>query len=207
MNKRQISQSCEKSALDLPHLQVRFNRRRISLCSELLSIMPGPPTILTRIPVFASVMIPGFVLFLASPVSPDPPNLWKIRGKQAQELLTPLRERLSIQNEIHIVVVPHHPLVFSVEPVDRTRQRFVLSMELGFLVTLDEDELRAALAHELGHVWIYTHHPFLQTERQANEIGLRAEDRQAFERLYRKLWRYEGAAGVSLDELLGPPPE
>jgi predicted Zn-dependent protease len=78
-------------------------------------------------------------------------------------------------------------------------------MELGFLLMLDEDELRAALAHELGHVWIYTHHPFLQTERMANVIGQRVTGRAALEKVYMKLWAYERTAGVPLEDLLGPP--
>ena len=62
------------------------------------------------------------------------------------------------------------------------------------------------LAHELGHVWIYTHHPFLQTERLANVIGQRVTDRAALERVYLKLWAYERTTGVPLDDLLGPLP-
>jgi hypothetical protein len=71
---------------------------------------------------------------------------------------------------------------------------------------LKDDELRAAVAHELGHVWIYTHHPFLQTERLANSVGLRVVDRESFEKMYSKLWTYEGASGVPIDDLLGSPP-
>ena len=85
------------------------------------------------------------------------------------------------------------------------KDRFLLTMELGFLLMLDDDELRAAVAHELGHVWIYTHHPFLQTERLANVVGERVVDRASFEKVYLKLWAYEGASGVPMDDLLGPP--
>jgi hypothetical protein len=67
------------------------------------------------------------------------------------------------------------------------------------------DQLRAAMVHELGHVWIYTHHSFLQTERLANVIGLRVADRASFEKVYAKLWKYERASGVPIDDLLGPP--
>jgi hypothetical protein len=54
-------------------------------------------------------------------------------------------------------------------------------------------------------VWIYTHHPFLQTERQANIVGQRVVDRRNFEEVYAKLWMYEGSSGVPIDDLLGLP--
>src|SRR5262249_7271012 len=145
------------------------------------------------------------VLFLAVPVANDPSRIAVVRGKRAQELVDQLRASLSIERDVTVVVVPYHPLVFSVEPTDRTKKHFLLSMELGFLMMLRDDELRASLAHELGHVWIYTHHPYLQTERLANEVGLRVVPREAFESVYTKLWSYEGTTGVPLDQLLGPP--
>ena len=67
------------------------------------------------------------------------------------------------------------------------------------------DEIEVVLAHELGHVWIYTHRPFLQTERLANIVGQRVVERESFEKVYSKLWVYEGASGVPIDDLLGPP--
>ena len=51
---------------------------------------------------------------------------------------------------------------------------FRLSLERSFLEQLTPVELKAVIAHSVGHVWIYTHHPYLQTEQLANQIALRA---------------------------------
>src|SRR5690349_3203297 len=129
-----------------------------------------------------------FVLLFARPVAKDLPNTVRLRTRRAQEFVDQLRAALPIRNDIQIAVVTYHPLVFSAQPLDTDKNRFLLTMELGFLLTLTDDELRAAVAHELGHVWIYTHHPFLQTERLANVIGQRVVDRGSFESIYAKLW-------------------
>jgi hypothetical protein len=145
------------------------------------------------------------VVFLgAVPVSPDPPIFLDLRTARAREIVDHLRAELAITGEIDLTLVKYHPLVFSVEPEDSRKQRFRLSMEAGFLVTLDDDELLGALAHEMGHVWIFTHHPFLQTEMLANLIGQRVAPRRSFEKVYTRLWAYERTSGVAIDELLGP---
>jgi hypothetical protein len=146
-----------------------------------------------------------FIVLFVRPIAQDSPSVLNVRAKRAQELIDQLRVLLPIPNEVQIAVVTFNPLVFSVQPLATDKDRFLLTMELGFLLMLKDDELRAAMAHELGHVWIYTHRPFLQTERFANHIGQRVAEREMFEALYRKLWIYEGASGVPVDELLGPP--
>jgi len=158
-----------------------------------------------HVPLFEPALCAVFVFVLASPMANDPSNIVTIRAKRAQELVDQLRPALPISNTVQIAVVVYHPLVFSVQPTDKEKHRFLLTMELGFLLRLKDDELRAALAHELGHVWIYTHSPFLHTERLANVIGQRVVDRASFEKVYSKLWAYEGASGVPMDDLLGPP--
>ena len=152
---------------------------------------------------FEVVLAIVFMFLLAAPLK-EAPSIVTIRARRAQELVGQLSAALSIHNQVEVAVVIQHPLVFSVEPLDADKKRFRLSMELGFLLMLDDNELRAALAHELGHVWIFTHHPFLQTERLANSVGERVVKRAYFESVYSKMWAYEGTSGVPIGQLLGP---
>jgi hypothetical protein len=89
-----------------------------------------------------------------------------------------------------------------VVPIDGTRV-FQMAFEERFLERLDPDDLKAIVAHELGHVWIFTHHPYLQTERLANSIAMRAVTRESLERVYTKVWEREGTKG-DLARFLGP---
>lgn len=149
-------------------------------------------------------LVSAFVLLNAVPVAKDFFDMVVLRTARAQEMVYQLRAALQIDSDVRVSAVTYNPLVFSVEPLDKRKDHFVLSMEINFLLKLDDTELHAALAHELGHVWIYKHFPYLQTERLANSIGLRVVPREHFEGLYQKLWTYEKAAGVPLDDLLGP---
>jgi len=150
-----------------------------------------------------TALILGIVLFLVVPLNESPPVV-AVRAKRAQEIIEDLRAELAIDQKVQMAIVAVDPFVFSAKPIDMQKDGFLVSMEIGFLLELEDDELRAALSHELGHVWIFTHFPFLQTERLANEIGERAVYRGSFENLYSKLWKYEGTRGVPFAELLGP---
>jgi hypothetical protein len=145
----------------------------------------------------------AFIFFRAVPVDESVP-VSTLRARRAQQILEDLRAELSIDQKVQILLVPSDPFVFSVKRAEMQKDSFQLSMELGFLLELNEDELHAAVAHELGHVWIFTHFPFLHTERLANDIGGRVVNRSSFDKLYSKLWQYEGTRGVPLEQLLGP---
>ena len=121
-----------------------------------------------------------------------------------QELTDDLRSRLQIAEQVHVSLVDHNPLVMSVETLSGRTGPFVITVDRKFIGELSKEETEAALAHELGHVWIYTHHPYLQTERLANDIAMRVINREAFEPVYRKVWQRTGIAG-NLVEFLGPP--
>jgi hypothetical protein len=112
---------------------------------------------------------------------------------------------LGITPPIVVSIVPSNHLMMSVEPPTDTRKTFLLSVEASFLDPLTDDELEAAIAHELGHVWIFTHHPFLQTEELANRIAMRVVRRQSLERVYAKVWERGGTKG-DLSWFLGDAP-
>jgi hypothetical protein len=116
-------------------------------------------------------------------------------ARALQELVNSLKAELGIDVAITTAVVPTNPLLVSVQPVDESPATFQMAFEERFLAGLDEDDLRAIVAHELGHVWIFTHHPYLQTEMLANSVAMRAVTRQSLERVYSKVWEREGTKG------------
>lgn len=121
-----------------------------------------------------------------------------------QDLTDDLRSRLQIEQRVTIELVDHNPLVMSVETLGGRVGPFVITVDREFIRELSSEELEAAIAHELGHVWIYTHHPYLQTERLANDIAMRVVRRSAFEPVYEKVWARTGIKG-NLIEFIGPP--
>jgi hypothetical protein len=120
-----------------------------------------------------------------------------------QELVNSLKTQLGIDAVVSAAIVPTNTLLVSVQPVDGNRGTFRMAFEERFLTTLDEDELKAIVAHELGHVWIFMHHPYLQTEHLANTVAIRVVPRASLERVYSKVWEREGTKG-DLARFLGP---
>jgi hypothetical protein len=127
-----------------------------------------------------------------------------LQQSRVQAIADTLRVRLRIAEPVRVSMVDSNRLLLSVEPVADSNPRvFSLHVEDAFAATLTDDELEAAVAHELGHVWIFTHHPFLQTEQLANEIAMRLVSRDALALLYDKVWRRAGTKG-DLSRFLGP---
>jgi hypothetical protein len=122
-----------------------------------------------------------------------------------QSVVTELQRKLSLDATVIVSIVPRNALMMSVEPLAGDRQ-FSLSIDQAFLADLSDSEIEAALAHELGHVWVFTHHPFLQTEQLANDIAMRVVDRQTLVRVYDKVWRAEGVQNVDVHRYLGSDP-
>ena len=113
-----------------------------------------------------------------------------------------LKKKLRIANSLEIKIVESNPMGLSVQPIPQHHGDFLLLVDINLLSRLDKEELRAALAHELGHVWIYTHHPYLQTEALANQIAMRAVTRSSLKNLYGELAAFQGTAS-NVEALLG----
>src|SRR5262245_58358178 len=101
------------------------------------------------------------------------------QGKKIALLVEELKLQLHISNWVQVGIVENNRLGLSVVPADSRCDFFILLIDTHLLHRLDSDQLKAALAHELGHVWIYTHHPYLQTEALANQVAMRAVSREA----------------------------
>jgi len=109
-------------------------------------------------------------------------NAQRIKG-----ILDGLKKQLNISADISAAVVPKDDLLVSVSPDRHRKGAYQISFDAAFLAMLDEDELPAAIAHELGHVWIFTHHPYLQTEDLANAVAHRLVTPTQLDRVYEKV--------------------
>jgi hypothetical protein len=124
--------------------------------------------------------------------------------KTIQSTISVLESRLQMSQHIEVSIVPVEARMLSVQrihSVSGSSDLFLMNLDRTFLQSLTQEELTAALAHELGHVWIFSHHPFLQTEALANEIAMKAVSRDALKTLYGKLWLHLGATGDLADVL------
>ena len=141
------------------------------------------------------------LLATAQPASD--PNLDRINA-----IVNELRAQLQMDQEVQVTITAVNARMVSVEHTAGKRGEigvFLMCFDEHFLAGLDPDELKAAIAHELGHVWIFSHHPYLQTEALANQIALRVVSRESLEKIYHKLWAHLGVSG-KLDDFLGLPP-
>lgn len=163
--------------------------------------MHGPSTFLTlsvrRLVAAELRLLAGLALVVgvAAPLGAASSGNTSMMQRRVEQTIETLQARLGIDGEITAVLVDSHPLVVAVERDPGLRGVYRLSLEASFLDGLTDDELNAVIAHELGHVWIYTHHPFLQTEQLANQIAMRVVDRQTIEAVYNKVWTRVGKEG------------
>ena len=120
----------------------------------------------------------------------------------AQRVVDELRAQLGITAEVSVRIVDHDPRVVSVRGRRDGSGGFALWVERRFVQGASAEQRVAALAHELGHVWIATHHPYLQTEQLANRIAMRVVTREQLVSVYQALWGAEALHG-NLETFLG----
>jgi hypothetical protein len=125
------------------------------------------------------------------------------RARQLQRVLDRVKERLGLDYPVTLELVAKNHHLISVETITGPDRKFLVKVEKRMLGLLGADELEAALAHELGHVWVFTHHPYLQTEQLANDVAMRVVSRDALVRVYDKVWK-AGAEKGDLAAFLGP---
>lgn len=140
---------------------------------------------------FSSVCL--LFLVLPGPVAADRDS-GNIMETRVQQIVNDFLERLTMPENVSVSMVAKNPLMLSVE-FDDAGNRFLLSLEEDFVAGLSDEELRAAIAHELGHVWIFTHHPYLQTEALANQIAQRLVTRDTLVQVYEKVFSRLGTKG------------
>ena len=117
------------------------------------------------------------------------------KAQRVQDVIDDLRGRLSLSRDVMAAIVPLNPLMVSVLAPAEHDGVYRVAFEGAFVDSLTDDELRAVVAHELGHVWIFTHHPFLQTEVLANQIAQRMVPRSSLVQVYEKVWKRQGTKG------------
>lgn len=108
-------------------------------------------------------------------------------ARKLKDIVADLKKQLQVSADVSVTVTPKDDLLVSVTPVRGKKDAFQISFDAAFLAMLDEDELPAAVAHELGHVWIFTHHPYLHTEDLANAVAHRLVTGTSLDRLYAKV--------------------
>ena len=115
-----------------------------------------------------------------------------VEAEKLSRLASEFRSRLRISAKVQVAIVKENQRLASVRPVPKKRNTFALEVDQSFLETLSDDEKRGIIAHEMGHVWIFTHHPYLQTEALANEKAQTLVPRETLEKVYEKVWALDG---------------
>ncbi len=115
-----------------------------------------------------------------------------VDDKAVQAIADEFRARLEIPDQVTVQVVGQDKRLVSVHRALDRKDLFLLTFDQNFLNALSEEEIRAAIAHEFGHIWIFTHHPYLQTEALANRTAMQLVSRESLEKVYTKVMQFGG---------------
>lgn len=105
--------------------------------------------------------------------------------REIQSIVGDFLLELGLSETVHVAISPANERLVSVERFGEGD--FLMSFDRNFLEYLNQEDLRATIAHELGHVWIFTHHPYLHTEELANRIALKLVSWECLERIYERV--------------------
>jgi Zn-dependent protease with chaperone function len=172
----------------MPHALPRRLDTRLSLTSAVSALLPSRPSRLFWRVWFGALCVALIAGTARRAAAEEAASVAAAEARRVQDLVDAMRLELAVSHEVSVELVASNPLRASVEPVKGAAGTFRLSIEQAFLEQLTQVELRAVIAHELGHVWIYTHHPYLQTEQLANQIALRVVTRESLDSVYGKVW-------------------
>jgi len=150
-------------------------------------------------PIVSLPVLPGNVL------STPPMELFPAPGLADEATLNSIvqkfRGRLRLRQPVSVSIVEANKHLVSVEESLPGGKSFIVKFDKHFLPTLAEGEIPAVIAHELGHVWCVTHQPYLQTEPMANEKAMQLVNRESLEKVYEKVWEFQGRKGTLQDLL------
>jgi hypothetical protein len=152
------------------------------MTSEFLSFSLSKSIALRRVLLIGCLMMSG----PATAANSTDSHAIALRDGSArvQGFVDEFHQRLDLRAQVRISIVAENPLLVSVAPPVTPGAAYTIAIEQRFLDQLNDEDLRAVVAHELGHVWIFTHHPYLQTEALANQIAQRLVTRRSLEHVY-----------------------
>src|SRR5262245_44985189 len=113
-------------------------------------------------PKVARLFLPISILLFANVGLAVPRATSPQATKKVQAIVSELRARLQMTQQIEASIVPTEKRMVSVRRVRGVASGtdvFEIHLDQVFFDSLSREELKAALAHELGHVWISSHHP------------------------------------------------
>lgn len=147
-----------------------------------------------------------FFLVLINAGTLHPANSRVAPVSDIQLIVSDFLLELGISENVQVTVESRNKRLVSVERVREPEGGFLMSFDELFLAELTEVELRATIAHEIGHIWIFTHHPYLQTEELANKIALKLVSRESLEQIYERVAHSVPKTTIQQINHL-PPPE
>jgi hypothetical protein len=133
-----------------------------------------------------------------------PDSIWQTQ--QLRSLAREFQDALGIPETVSVSIVETNPRLASVRPSPQRKDSYLLEVDEAFLGTLSQQEQRAVVAHEIGHVWIFTHFPYLQSEALANQKAELLVSQASLIQVYERVWQLDGrpnSLGAYLETKMG----